>query len=97
MTQVAWAAVRKQGTYAKSLYYRLAARRGAKRAIMAVAHSLLVSFYHMLARRQPYREVGADYFDQRRKASKVDWYLGQLAKLGYAASIEPLQALPVAS
>jgi hypothetical protein len=97
MTQVAWAAVRTQGTYAKALYHRLAARRGAKRAIVAVAHSLLVSIYHMLARRQPYQELGADYFDQRRKASKVDWYLNQLAKLGYAASIEPLQTLPVVS
>jgi transposase len=97
MTQVAWAAVRKQGTYAKSLYHRLATRRGAKRAIVAVAHSLLVSFYHMLARRQPYQELGADYFDQRRKTSKVNWYLGQLAKLGYAASLEPLQTLPVAA
>jgi len=97
MTQVAWAAVRTQGTYAKSLYHRLAARRGAKRAIVAVAHSLLVSFYYMLDRRQPYQELGADYFDQRRKTSKVDWYLGQLAKLGYAAAIEPLQTLPVAA
>ena len=97
MTQVAWAAVRKQGTYVKSLYHRLAARRGAKRAIVAVAHSLLVSFYHMLARHQPYQELGADYFDRRRKTSRVDWYLNQLAKLGYAASIEPLQTQPVAS
>jgi hypothetical protein len=51
----------------------------------------------MLERHQPYQELGADYFDQRRKASRVDWYLNQLAKLGYAASIEPLQTLPVAA
>jgi hypothetical protein len=51
----------------------------------------------MLAHRQLYQGLGADYLDQRRKASKADWYLGQLAKLGYAAAIEPLQSLPVAS
>jgi len=82
--------VRNKGTYLSALYHRLAARRGKKRAIMAVAHSLGISFYHMLSRRQPYQELGADYFDQRSKGVKTDWLLKQLNKLGYNVQLEPL-------
>jgi transposase len=92
MVQCAWAAVRTKGTYLGSLYHRLAARRGKKRAIVAVAHSMLVSFYHMLSNRQPYQDLGADYFDQRSKGVRVDWLLTQLGKLGYMAQLEPVAA-----
>jgi hypothetical protein len=80
------------GSYLSALYHRLAARRGKKRAIIAVAHSLGISVYHMLARRQPYQELGADYFDQRSKGVKTDWLLKQLNKLGYHAHLEPILA-----
>jgi transposase len=92
MVQCAWAAVRTKGSYLGSLYHRLAARRGKKRAIVAVAHSMLVSFYHMLSNRQPYQDLGADYFDQRSKGVRVDWLLKQLTKLGYSAQLEPVAA-----
>jgi transposase len=94
LIQIAWAAVRKKGTYLSTLFHRLAARRGAKRAILAVAHRLVISFYHMLAQQQPYQDLGADYFDQRTKGLKVDRLLRLLHKLGYSASIEPV---PVAA
>jgi transposase len=90
LTQVSWAAVRTKGSYLAALYHRLAARRGKKRAIMAVAHSLGISFYHMLSRRQPYQDLGADYFDQRSKGVKTDWLLKQLTKLGYTVQLEPV-------
>jgi transposase len=92
MVQCAWAAVRTKDSYLGSLYHRLAARRGKKRAIIAVAHSMLVSFYHMLSNRQPYQDLGADYFNQRSKGVRVDWLLKQLTKLGYSAQIEPITA-----
>lgn len=92
LTQIAWAAVRTKNTYLSALYCRLAARRGKKRAIMAVAHSLAVSFYHMLDKQQPYQELGADYFDQRSKGVKTDWLLKQLNKLGYNVQLEPVSA-----
>lgn len=90
LVQGAWAAIRTKDTYLSALYRRLAARRGKKRAIIAVAHSLSVSFYHMLARRQPYQELGADYFDQRSKGVKTDWLIKQFNKLGYNVSLEPV-------
>ena len=92
MVQCAWAASRTKGTYLAALYRRLSARRGKKRATIAVAHSLLVSFYHMLSNQQPYQELGADYFDQRQKDVKTDWLLQQLNKLGYTVQLEPLAA-----
>jgi len=94
--QAAWSAVRTRDTFLKSRYHRLAARRGKKRAIVAVAHSILTSAWHMLTYRQPYHELGGDYFDQRRKDAKVSYLTRQLEKLtGGAVRIE-LQVAAVA-
>ncbi|MBN2003366.1 MAG: IS110 family transposase [Anaerolineae bacterium] len=81
LVQVAWAAVRTKGTFLKARYHRLAARRGKKRAIVAIAHSILVSIWHMLAHGVAYRELGADYYDQRSKGAKVAYLTRQLEKL----------------
>lgn len=89
MVQAAQAAVRKKGSYASALYKRLVGRRGKKRAIVAVARSLLVSIYHMLVRQQEYEDLGSDYFQKRRKESKVDYFTKQLAKLGYEVRLAP--------
>jgi hypothetical protein len=72
--QAAWSAVRTKDTFLKSRYHRLAARRGKKRAIVAIARSILASAWHMLTYRQPYHELGGDYFDQRRKEAKVSYH-----------------------
>jgi transposase len=72
LTQLAHGAVRTRGTYVSALYRRLAARRGKRRAILAVAHSLMVSVFHMLTRHEPYHELGANYFDERRRHDTVD-------------------------
>jgi transposase len=59
LTQLAHAAAHTKGTYLSALYQRLAARRGKKPAIIAVAHSIVVSAFHMLSRHERYRELGA--------------------------------------
>jgi transposase len=96
MVQIAWAAARTKNSYAQALYRRLAGRRGKKRAIIAVARTLLSSFWYMLTRGEPYKELGGDYFDQRRKDVKVNVLTKQLEKLGYAVQLEPikLQSVP---
>jgi transposase len=81
MVVAAWTAVRSKDTFLKARYHRLAARRGKKRALVAIAHSMLVSAWHMLTYRQPYRELGGDYFDQRKKDTKVSYLIRQLEKL----------------
>ena len=89
MVQAAWSATRVKDTFLKAKYHRLAARRGKKRAIVAIAHSMLISAWHMLTYRQPYQELGGDYFDQRRKDAKVSYLTRQLEKLtGGAVRIE---------
>ena len=93
MVQGAWSAVRTKDTFLKARYHRLAARRGKKRAIVAVAHSMLVSAWHMLTYQQPYQELGGDYFDQRKKETKVSYLVRRLEKLtGGSVSIELLSA-----
>jgi transposase len=92
LTQLAHAAAHTKGTYLSALYHRLAARRGKKRAIMAVAHSIVVSAFHMLSRHEPYHELGANYFDLHRGAHLVDRLTRRLERLGYRVSLEPVAA-----
>ena len=92
LTQLAHAAALTKGTYVSALYHRLAARRGKKRAIMAVAHSIVVSAFHMLSRNEPYHELGATYFDEHQREHLVDRLTRRLEHLGYRVSLEPVPA-----
>lgn len=89
LIQAAWAAVHVKGSYLRAKYERLVGRRGKKRALVAVAHALLKSIWHMLAYHVPYQDLGGDYFDRRRKEAKLNYHLRQLQKLGYSVRIEP--------
>jgi len=89
LVEAAWSAIRTKNTFLKSRYHRLAARRGKRRAIVAIAHSILVSAWHMLTYRQPYQELGGDFFDQRKKDSKIKYLTRQLEKLtGGSVNVE---------
>lgn len=90
LTQLAQAAAHTKETYLSALYGRLAARRGKQRAIMAVAHSMMVSVFHMLTRQEPYRELGARYFDERRRHYTVDRLAQRIERLGYRVHLEPV-------
>ena len=92
LTQLAHGAVRTKGTYLSALYQRLAARRGKQRAIIAVAHSMMRSVFHMLSRNEVYRELGANYFDERRRHYTVDRLARRIEHLGYRVSLEPVAA-----
>jgi len=90
LTQLAHAAVRTKGTYLSALYQRLAARRGKQRAIIAVAHSIMKSIFYMLSRNVPYHELGANYFDARRRHYTVDRLARRIEHLGYRVHLEPV-------
>jgi transposase len=90
LNQAAWAASRTKDTYFKARYHRLAARRGKKRAIVAIGRSILVSIWHMLSRQEPYQDLGADFYDQRRKDNKVSYFTKQLSKLGFEVTLDPV-------
>jgi transposase len=83
LVQAAHAAARSRNTYLSAQYHRLAGRRGKKRAIVAVAHSILVISYHIIQRKEPFRELGGDYFDLRRPEATAKRLLGRLQHLGY--------------
>jgi transposase len=92
LTQLAHAAARTKGTSLSALYQRLAARRGKKRAMLAVAHAIVVSAYQMLSRHEPYHELGANYFDEHRRQHLVDRLTRRIQRLGYRVSLEPVSA-----
>ena len=71
-------------------YRRLATRRGKRRAILAVAHSIMVRVFHMLSRNAPYRELGVTYFDERRRQYTVDRLTSRIEHLGYWVHLEPV-------
>jgi transposase len=87
LTQAAHAASRTKNTYLSAQFHRLAARRGKKRAIMAVAHSILVIAYHLIKSKEPYHDLGGDYFDKRNSQVTAKRLIRRLQDLGYNISL----------
>lgn len=96
LNQAAHGAAHTKNTYLAAQYRRLAKRRGKKKAIMAVAHSILVIAYHLIQRKEPYRELGGDYFDKRRPEAAAKQFVKRLEQLGYSVVLQP-QTTPVAA
>jgi len=92
LVQAAWAAVRTKGSYLQAQFQRLRARRGAKKAIGAVAASILTAAYHMLKQGTFYNELGADFFDRSAKNSHAKRLLARLQNLGYDVQLTPINA-----
>lgn len=83
LQETAWAAVHTKKSYYRALYYRLKARGGPKKAIVAVQHAMLVALWHMLTRRVPHQDLGADYFAQRNTERTLRHHVRRLEQLGY--------------
>jgi transposase len=90
LIEAAWAAAHTKRTYLGALFRRLAARRGAKRAVIAVAHSILVSAYHILTSGTTYHELGETHFDERDKAGVIRRATQRLERLGCKVTVEQL-------
>lgn len=90
LVQAAHAAARSKGTYLAAQYRRLAARRGKKRAAVAVGHSILVIFYHMLKKGTVYAELGGTYYDDRDRQAVIQRLTQRLERLGCRVQLEPL-------
>jgi len=87
LVQCAWAAARSKGTYLQSLFFRLRTRRGPRKAIMAVAASILTSIYHMLANNVPYVDLGPQHFNNRERTSMAKRLERKLNDLGYDVTL----------
>ena len=92
LIQCAWAAARKKGSYLQAQFHRLRARRGAKKAIGAVAASMLTAAYHMLKDGTFYQDLGADHFDRRAKGAATKRLIAKLESFGYDVQITPSAA-----
>jgi len=87
--QSAWAAARTKNTYVAAQFRRLAAKRGRKRAIVAVGHSLLVAGYHLLRKQCSYQDLGPDYFDRLNAEGLKRYLVKRLEGLGQKVTLEP--------
>ena len=96
LNQAAHGAARTKNTYLAAQYHRLAARRGKKKAIVALMHSILVMSYYMIQRKEPYRELGGNFFDQRRPEVTAQRLVKRLEKLGFQVSLQQDPAVVVA-
>lgn len=92
LCEIAATIARSPGTYLHALYHRIARRRGKPRAMMAVAHSLLVSIYIMLRDQVPYQELGPDYFDHLQAQQLERHYVRRLEALGFTVTLAPTAA-----
>jgi hypothetical protein len=95
LTQAAWAASHTKTTYLSAQYHRLAARRGRKRAIVAVAHSILIIAYHLIKNKEVYRELGGDFFEKRNPQTTARRLVRRLEQLGYRVNLD--SSLPQAA
>jgi transposase len=89
LVQVAWAASHTKKTYLSAQYHRLAGRRGKKRALVALGHTLLVIIYHVLRDQSTYRELGADYFDRLETDRQTRTLVRRLERLGHKVTLQP--------
>jgi hypothetical protein len=94
LVQCAWAAVRQKerqkDSYLRAQFYHIRARRSPKKAIVAVAASILTAVYHMLKEGKMYQDLGRNHFQRRNKDQQKHLLVNRLANLGYAVALTPL-------
>jgi transposase len=88
LVEAAHAAAHTKKTYVSAQYRRIASRRGAKIAMIAVGHSLLVMIYHMLSEHVSYIELGGNYFDEHDRQATEKRLVRRLEKLGYHVELQ---------
>ncbi len=90
LVEAAHGAAHTKNKYLSSQYHRIGARRGKKKALVAVGHSILVIAYHLLTRKQAYLDLGANYFDERDRQAVTKRCVNRLQRLGYNVALEKL-------
>ncbi len=93
LIEIAHVASKTKETYLAAQYRRIAARRGKKRALIALGHTILVIIYHILTERKPYHELGGTYFDQREREQVERRLVRRLERLGYSVSLQPADSI----
>jgi transposase len=89
LVQVAWVAARTRNTYLRAQFLRLKSRRGPKKAILAVAASMVTAAYHILKEETTYQDLGSDYFERRDKGQITRRLIRRLEQLGLSVEVKP--------
>jgi transposase len=97
LTEAAWAATHTKGTFYSARYHRLAARRGKKRALIAIGHSILKTAYHILQQSVSYKELGADYLNELQEKKRKHYLQKELEKMGYNVNLVAIVPPPIAA
>jgi transposase len=92
LCQAAWAASHTKNTYLSAFYRRMSIRKGAQKAVMALAHHMMVVVHQVLSRKEDYVEFGGDYYDQRNKPKAVARLVARLTRLGYQVDLKPVDS-----
>jgi transposase len=87
LVEASWAASRTKNTYLKARYQRLAARRGKKRALVAIGHKILIMLYHIIKEQGTYWELGSDYFERLNEQAIIKRLTARIEILGYQVAI----------
>jgi len=82
LVQCAWAAARTKRTYLRSKYDSLIVRRGKKRALIAVGHKILIAAYFILKNKTAYKELGAEFLQNKQKDKQINRYIKKLKEFG---------------
>jgi len=97
LTQAAWAASHCKKGYLRAFFHRVKARRGWAKALVATAHKILLIAYQLLKDRQPYRDLGDNYFDRLNPARTAKRLLQRLQDLGLQVAVSPASPNPVSN
>jgi len=89
LMEAAHAAAHSKNTYLSAQYHRLASRRGKQKAVLALAHSILVIVYMVMSRQEAFKELGGNYFDERDRQAVEQRLVRRLEQLGYQVSLHP--------
>ena len=95
LCQAAWSASRTKNTYLAAQYHRLIVRKGKKRTIVAVAHSMLIIAYYLLKRQCTYQDLGPDYFNLLNEEAITQRLVKKLTGLGYHVTLQPARTQAV--
>ena len=91
LIEAAHGAARSKNTYLGAYYQRLKKRMGSKKAIVALAHRILIIIYHLLSEQQPYRELGPGHADEQAVEASKRWAIRRLEQLGYQVTLQPAE------
>ncbi len=91
LVEASWSASRTKDTYLSAQYHRIAPRRGKKKAIIAVGHTILVIIYHIIRDKTDYHDLGANYFDERNRSFVIQRAIRRIEQFGLKVTLERVQ------